>query len=203
MTKEEKFFGVHIYDPNDQEVLERQAEAFAKLAKLNSLPANDFKAIRKMMKTMLAECGENCFITLPIYSSFGLKHVHFGNNVYCNFNATFIDDSNIFIGNNVLIAPNCTFATAAHPIRPDMRKKGYQYNVDIHIGDNVWIGAGVIVLPGVNVGENSVIGAGSVVTKSIPANVIAAGNPCRVLREINERDYTYFYKQKRFDEEPK
>lgn len=202
MTKEEKLFGIHVYDPNDPEILAEQSLAFKELAELNAIPPGDFASIDKKMRTMLAACGDNCFITLPVYSNFGLHHVHFGDGVYCNFNTTFVDDSNIYIGNNVMIGPNCTFATAGHPIRPDIRRKGYQYNVDIHIGDNVWIGAGVIVCPGINIGQNSVIGAGSVVTKDIPENVVAVGNPCHVLREIGERDDVYFYKNKRFEDEP-
>ena len=122
-----------------------------------------------------------------------------GNNVYANFNLTLVDDGNIYIGDNVMFGPNVTIATANHPILPELREKGLQYNKDVHIGKNVWIGAGVVIVPGITIGNNSVIGAGSVVVKDIPANVVAVGNPCRVLREISQHDREYFYRNERID----
>ena len=122
------------------------------------------------------------------------KGVHFGNNVFANFNLTLVDDTHIYVGDQVMFAPNVTIATAAHPISPELRAKGYQYNLPVHIGKNCWLGAGAIVLPGVTIGENTIVGAGSVVTKDLPANVIAVGNPCRVLREITDRDREYYRK---------
>jgi galactoside O-acetyltransferase len=98
-----------------------------------------------------------------------------------------------------MLGPNVVIASAAHPILPELREKGYQFNIPVHIGRNCWLGAGVIVLPGVKIGDNSVIGAGSVVTKDIPANVIAVGNPCKVLREISEHDEIYYYKKKKIN----
>ena len=148
---------------------------------------------------MLAEVGENCYIEAPFYANWGGSHVHFGDNVYANFHLTAVDDGHIYVGNNVMIAPNVTLATAAHPIDPELRRETFQYNADVHIGDNVWLGAGVVVLPGVTIGENSVIGAGSVVTRDIPANVVAVGNPCRVLREIGEHDREFYYRDRRID----
>ena len=122
-----------------------------------------------------------------------------GNNVYANFNLTVVDDGNIYIGDNVMFGPNVTIATANHPILPELREKGLQYNKDVHIGKNVWIGAGVVIVPGITIGNDSVIGAGSVVVKDIPANVVAVGNPCRVLREISQHDREYFYRNERID----
>lgn len=127
------------------------------------------------------------------------EHVHFGNNVYANFNLTCVDDGDIYIGDKVMFGPNVTIATANHPIIPKLRQYAYQYNRDVHIGNNVWIGANTVVVPGVTIGDNSVIGAGSVVTKDIPANVVAVGNPCKVLREIGEQDRKYFYKKEEID----
>ena len=146
----------------------------------------------------MAELGENCYIESPLHTNWG-RHTHFGNNVYANFNLTLVDDTDIFIGDSVMIGPNVTIATAGHPIDPELRKKVAQYNIPVRIGNNVWIGAGAVVLPGVSIGENTVIGAGSIVTKDIPANVVAVGNPCRVLREINERDKIYYYKDMKID----
>ena len=153
----------------------------------------------ELLGKMLAEAGENCYIEPPFHANFGGGHVHFGNNVYANFNLTVVDDAHVYVGDDVQIGPNVTIATAGHPLDPAYRRTGMQFAVDIHIGDGVWIGAGSILLPGVSVGAGSVIGAGSVVTRDIPAGVLAAGNPCRVLREIGERDREYYYKDRRVD----
>ena len=110
------------------------------------------------------------------------------------------DDTHIYVGDYTMIGPNVTIATAGHPILPVLREQAYQYNASVHIGRNCWLGAGVIVLPGVTIGDNSVIGAGSIVTKDIPANVIAVGNPCRVLREISDHDREYYFKDKKIDQ---
>lgn len=143
---------------------------------------------------MFAHIGQGCYIEPPLHSNFGCHHVHFGNGVYANYNLTLVDDTFIYVGDNTMFGPNVTIATAGHPIEPSLRKQGYQYNAAVTIGNNCWLGAGVIVLPGITIGDNSVIGAGSVVTKDIPANVIAVGNPCKVLREINEHDKEYYFK---------
>ena len=116
-----------------------------------------------------------------------------------NANATFVDGGHIYVGNNVMVGPNVTIATASHPIDPMLRSRGLQYNRDVHIGENAWIGAGVVILPGVSVGRNAVIGAGSVVTKDIPDNVVAVGNPCKVVREVSERDHYYLYGTEQID----
>ena len=122
-----------------------------------------------------------------------------GNHVYANFNLTLVDDANIYIGNDVMFAPNVVVATAGHPIDPELRARGLQYNKEVRIGNNVWVGAGALIMPGVTIGDNSVIGAGSVVTKDIPANVVAVGNPCKVMRPIGERDKIYFYRDEKID----
>lgn len=125
--------------------------------------------------------------------------MHFGNNVYANFNLTLIDDTFIYVGDNTMMAPNVILATATHPVLPLLREQTYQYNLPIRIGKNCWLGAGVIVLPGVTIGDNSVIGAGSVVTKDIPSDVVAIGTPCRVLRPIDECDKEFYRKGKKID----
>ena len=137
------------------------------------------------MKKNFAACGEGCYIELPFYANWGGHHLHFGSFIYANFNLTLVDDGHIYVGDHVMIGPNVTIATANHPLEPELRAKGLQYNRDVIIGENAWIGAGVIIVPGVTIGRNAVIGAGSVVTKDIPDNVLAVGNPCRVLREID------------------
>jgi galactoside O-acetyltransferase len=119
--------------------------------------------------------------------------------VYANFNLTLVDDTHIYVGDDTMIGPNVTLATAGHPVLPELREKGYQYNESVRIGKNCWLGAGVIVLPGVSIGDGTVVGAGSVVTRDLPANVVAVGNPCRVLRPISERDREFYFRDKKID----
>lgn len=153
----------------------------------------------ELMQKLFAGVGKNCYIEPPLHANWGI-HTHLGKNVYANFNLTLVDDTHIFIGDYVMIGPNVTIATAGHPIDPTLRKKVTQFNIPVNIGNNVWIGANSVILPGVTIGENTVIGAGSVVTKNIPENVVAVGNPCRVLREIGEHDKEFYYKGKRVDD---
>ena len=153
----------------------------------------------KLLRKMFAELGEVCYIEPPLHTNMGGHHVHFGSNIYANFGLTLVDDTHIYVGDYTMFGPHVTLATAGHPIEPGLREKGMQYNMPVTIGRNCWIGAGAVILPGVTIGDNTVIGAGSVVTKDIPANVVAVGNPCRVLREIGEHDRTYYYKDKKID----
>lgn len=134
----------------------------------------------------------------PFYFCYG-KHIVLGEGTYINFNCNFVDDGMIIVGKNVMFGPAVTIPTVGHPIWPELR--GYMYTDPVKIGDGVWIGENVTICPGVAIGENSVIGAGSVVTKDIPANCIAVGNPCRVLREIGEKDREFYYRDRRIDPE--
>ncbi len=197
MTNYEKMINGMIYDPNDEEIMREQVPFQDMLWAFNQLKPSDLDRKQKYMREVFAECGEGCYIELPFHANWGGSHVHFGSGVYANSNLTLVDDGHIYVGNRVMFGPNVTVATANHPIDPSLRLKGYQYNKDVYIGDNVWIGAGVKIVPGVHIGENTVIGAGSVVTKDIPTNVVAVGNPCRILREISERDKEYFYKDEK------
>ena len=147
---------------------------------------------RELLQEMFAEIGENTCILPPFHANWGGKFAHFGHDVYANFNLTLVDDTDIYVGDNVLFGPNVTLCAGTHPIHPELRRQQAQYNLPIHIGNNLWIGGNTFVMPGVTIGENSVIGAGSVVTKDIPANVVALGNPCRVLREIGEQDLKFY-----------
>lgn len=153
----------------------------------------------ELIKEMFAEAGEGCYIEPPFYANWGGRHVHLGNHVYANFGLICVDDTHIYIGDHTMMGPNVNLATANHPLLPELREKAYQYNLPIHIGKNCWLGAGVIVVPGVTIGDNTVIGAGSVVTKDIPANSLAVGNPCRVLRELNDHDREYYYRDRKID----
>lgn len=199
MTQYERMVAGFIYDPGDAEIMKEQAIYADKCWEFNQLKPSEYEKKLAYMKEMFAECGENCYIELPFRANWGGHHVHFGNGVYANFNLTLVDDGHIYVGDKVMFGPNVSVATANHPINQELRGRLLQYNKDVHIGSNVWIGAGVCIVPGVTIGENSVIGAGSVVTKDIPANVVAVGNPCRILREIGEHDREFFYRNEKID----
>ena len=202
MTEKEKMTSGELYLPDGDEIMSEQLQCLDKLYDFNQTRPTELDKRDAMLKEMFAEIGENCYIEPPLHANWGGAHCHFGKNVYANFNLTLVDDSHIYVGDYTMIAPNVVIATAGHPILPELREKAYQYNMPVHIGRNCWIGAGALIMPGVTIGDNSVIGAGSVVTKDIPANVVAVGNPCKVMREIGEHDRIYYYKDKKinFDE---
>lgn len=197
MDIREKMHTGDLYLSADEDLVAEQLTFVEKLYDFNATRPLEQDKRSKMLKDMFAEIGEDCYIEPPLHSNWGGKHVHFGKGVYANFNLTLVDDTHIYVGDYTMIGPNVVLATAGHPILPELRPDAYQFNLPIHIGRNCWLGAGVIVLPGVTIGDNSVIGAGSVVTKDIPANVVAVGNPCRVLREINDHDREYYYKDRK------
>lgn len=199
MTEKEKLHSGELYLPGDDEIMKEQAVFLDLLFEYNSLPPSKAAKKEELLKKMFAEIGDNCYIEAPFRANWGGHHVHLGSNVYANFNLTLVDDTHIYVGDYTMIGPNVTIATAGHPILPELREKVFQYNQPVCIGRNCWIGAGAIILPGVTVGDNTVIGAGSIVTKDIPANVIAVGNPCHVMLEINEHDREYYFKDRRID----
>lgn len=201
MTQRERMERGMLYDPGDKEIMDEQFPYLDLLAEFNALKSSEVEKREALMKKMFASCGENCYIQPPFYANWSGHHIHMGKNVYANFNLTVVDDGEVYIGDYVMIGPNVTIATAGHPVQPELRRRAIQYNLPVHIKENVWLGAGVIVLPGVTIGENSVIGAGSVVTKDVPPNVVAVGNPCRVLREVNEHDREYYFKDRKIDYE--
>ncbi len=195
----ERMYGQKLYYCNDEDLMREQMKALELLYDFNKTRPSEQDKREKILKKMFAEIGDDCYIEPPFHANWGGKNVHFGNGVYANFNLTMVDDCDIFVGNNVMFGPNVTVSAGTHPIHPELRSKQAQYNIPIHIGNNVWIGANSVILPGVNIGDNSVIGAGSIVTKDIPSNVVAVGNPCRVLREINENDMKYYYRDMKID----
>ncbi len=199
MTEKEKMQSGMLYLPDGEEIMTEQLGYLNKQYDFNLTRPTELDKREAMLKEMFAEIGENCYIEPPLHSNWGGHHTHFGRNVYANFNLTLVDDTHIYVGDYTMIGPNVVLATAGHPILPELREKAYQFNMPVHIGRNCWLGAGVIVLPGVTIGDNTVIGAGSVVTKDIPSNVVAVGNPCRVLREINEHDREYYFKDKKIE----
>ena len=193
----EKMHSGDLYLSMDSELFNEQLTYLDKLYDFNATRPLELEKRTEMLKNMFAEIGEDCYIEPPLHSNWGGRHVHFGKGVYANFNLTLVDDTHIYVGDYTMIGPNVVLATAGHPILPELRPLAYQYNMPIHIGKNCWLGAGVIVLPGITIGDNSVIGAGSIVTKDIPANVVAVGNPCRVLREINDYDKEFYFKDRK------
>lgn len=199
MTVKEKMHSTKLYFPSGTDTMHEQALCLEKLYDYNATRPLEGDKRAKLLKEMFAEIGDGCYIEPPLRANWGGHHVHLGNKVYANFNLTLVDDTHIYIGDNTLIGPNVVIATAGHPIQPDLRKKEYQYNASVKIGNNCWLGAGVIVLPGITIGNNVVIGAGSVVTKDLPDNVVAVGNPCKVLREIGEHDNLYYFKNNLID----
>lgn len=199
MDIDKKLHNGDLYLPGDKEVMDFQRQCLEKLYDYNMTRPNEVEKRQEMLKDMFAEIGEGCYIEPPFHSNFGGNHVHFGKKVYANFNLTCVDDTHIYVGDYTMFAPNVVLATAAHPILPELRQQAYQFNMPITIGKNCWLGAGVIVLPGVTIGDNTVIGAGSIVTKDIPANVVAVGNPCKVMREINDYDKEYYFKDRKIE----
>lgn len=196
----EKLHTTELYFPEDEEIMTEQIQCLDRLYDYNQTRPTQLGKRVEMLKEMFAEIGEGCYIEPPLHANWGGKFVHFGRNVYANFNLTLVDDTHIFVGDCTLLGPNVVLATAGHPLVPELREKAYQFNAPIRIGRNCWLGAGVIVLPGVTIGDNVVVGAGAVVTKDLPDGVVAVGNPCRILREIGQRDRETYFKGRKIDE---
>lgn len=201
MGMKEKLHTGELYLPSDGDIMAEQLDCMEKLYDFNATRPHELKKREALLKEMFAEIGEGCYIEPPLHSNWGGHHMHFGKNIYANFNLTVVDDTHVYVGDNTMFGPNVTIATAGHPIAPELREVAYQYNFPVRIGKNCWIGAGVIIVPGITIGDNVVIGAGSIVTKDIPSNVIAVGNPCKVLREVNEHDREYYFKDHKISKE--
>ena len=182
-----------IYIDNYEDLIKERLKGKELIYDYNNTRPSEEEKRKEILHNLFGHAGENIWIEPPLRVAYG-KNVHIGNNFYANFNLVLVDDIEIFIGNNVMIAPNVTITVTGHPVHPTLRKNGEQFSFPVKIEDDVWIGSNVVILPGVTIGRNSVIGAGSVVTKDIPENVVAVGNPCKVLREITDRDKEYYYK---------
>lgn len=201
MDNKEKMHSGDLYLPMDDTIMQEQFDCLEKLYDYNLTRPKEQEKRALMLKDMFAEIGDGCYIEPPFHANWGGKHVHFGKEVYANFGLTLVDDTHIYVGDNTMFGPNVVVATAGHPILPEIREQGYQYNMSVKIGKNCWLGAGVLVMPGVTIGDNSVIGAGSVVTNDIPSGVVAVGNPCKVLREIGDKDREFYFKDRKISPE--
>ena len=177
---------------------EERLENKRKIYQYNNLQPDAFEKQDMLIKQILGRTGDNIHIEAPFHCDYGYN-IEVGENFYANYNLIILDVGKVIIGKNAQLAPNVSIYTAGHPIHPESRNSGYEYGIAVTIGDNVWIGGNVCIMPGVTIGSNVVIGAGSVVTKDIQDNVIAAGNPCRVIRPITLADRDYYYKDRRFD----
>lgn len=177
---------------------EERMENKKKIYEFNHCKPDEREKLDKLIRDILGKSGEGIHIEAPFHCDYG-KNIEVGDNFFANYNCIILDVGKVTIGNNVQFAPNVSLYTAGHPIHPDSRNSGYEYGIGITIGNNVWLGGNVVINPGIHVGNNVVIGSGSVVTKDIPDNAIAVGNPCKVIREITEEDRKYYYKNHEFD----
>ncbi len=192
MNEKEKRDRGLLYDGNyDQSLLAERINCKSLCYKYNNLPPENTAARQELLKKILGKTKENFLIEQPFYCDYGYN-IEIGENFYANHNLIILDPAKVIIGDNVFIGPNCAIYTPQHPIDAETRNKGLEYAFPVTIGNNVWLGGNVVILPDVTIGDNTVIGAGSVVNKNIPPNVIAAGNPCRVIREITGKDKNKF-----------
>ena len=197
MTNQERR-DAHLAYIADGPIFEELAKTRGLVQKLNTIDRTDGEGILKIIQELLQTEQSPCIVP-PFYCDYG-SHISVGKNFFANYNCTLFDVGRITFGDNCMLAPNVAIYTAGHPLHPDSRNSGYEYGADVVIGSNVWIGGSVVITPGVHIGDCCVIGAGSVVTKDIPAWSLAAGNPCRVIREITEKDRRFYFKEKEFDE---
>ena len=197
-TSKEKMIAGEPYIASGDELFKERQHAKVELQKFNLMDPTKIKARNQIIKKLFGKTSSRFFIEPPFYCDYGYN-IEVGDNFYSNYNLTILDCAKVIIGDNVMIAPNVSLFTAGHPVDAVLRVEGWEYAMPIEIGDNVWIGGNTVINPGVKIGANTVIGSGSVVTKDIPDNVVAAGNPCKVIREINARDKVYYFRDKKFD----
>ena len=197
MTEREKMEKGYLYDANyNEEIIKEREKAKDLCFEYNNLKPSDIDNQRAIMSKLLGKTKGNFYVTAPFYCDYGYN-IEVGENFYSNHNLVILDGGKVTFGDNVFIAPNCCFSTAGHPLDSEQRNKGLEFAYPITVGNNVWFGAGVIVLPGITIGDDVVIGAGTIVNRDIPSGVIAAGNPCRVIREITEEDKKKYWKDEK------
>ena len=199
MTGKERREKGLLFIADDQDWVEMK-NARRQLQKLNNMDRSDFSGINTLVRELFGKADESTFLNPPFFCDYG-SNIFVGKNCFINYNCTILDNGKVRMGDNCMLAPNVSIYTAGHALYPDSRNLGYEYGIDVTIGNNVWIGGNTVILPGINIGDNVVIGAGSVVIKDIPAWSFAAGNPCKVIRKITEEDKEFYYKQRKIDEE--
>ena len=186
-TEKEKSHAGKLYKAFGKELFEERQYAKKLVFKFNELHPSKITEREKIIRKLFASTGEKFFIEPPFRCDYGYN-ITIGNNFYSNYNLIILDCAKTVIGDNVLIGPNVGIYAAGHPVHHELRNQEYEFALPVIIGNNVWIGGSVVINPGITIGDNSVIGSGSVVTKDIPANVVAAGNPCKILRDITDAD---------------
>jgi acetyltransferase-like isoleucine patch superfamily enzyme len=198
-SEKEKMLSGKPYNAFGEELVSERRRAAELLYEYNRLLPGKSDERKEILKKLLGSTCETFVLEPPFRCDYGYN-IHLGENFFANYNLVILDCARVSIGKNALIGPDVGIYTAGHPVHPEPRTRDLEYALPVTIGDNVWIGGRVIINPGITISDNAVIGSGSVVTKDIPSNVIALGNPCQVLRQINERDRDYYYKNLRFDE---
>lgn len=198
ISEKQKMISGKPYKAFSDELLAERQNAKEQIFMFNSFRPGEVEQRNKLIKRLFGKTKNTFFIEPPFRCDYGYN-IEIGENFYSNYNLIIIDCAKVTIGDNVLIGPNVGIYTAGHPIHFEPRNQEFEYAIPVFIGNNVWIGGNVVINPGVTIGENSVIGSGSIVTKDIPANVIAFGNPCKVFREIDEKDKLYYYKNLKFE----
>ena len=192
-TEKEKSLTGKLYRAADHELFTERQNTKELIFRFNSLPPSEVDTRNEIVRTLFCKTGEKFTIEPPFHCDYG-SNISIGANFYSNFNLIILDCAEIIIGDNVLIGPNVGIYAASHPVSHELRSLDYEFAFPVNIGNNVWIGGGVVINPGITIGDYSVIGSGSIVTRDIPSNVVAAGNPCRVLREISDKDKIYYFR---------
>ena len=200
MNQKERMLAGLPYKAWEDGLRDERTAAKMKVYEYNLLYPNDRKKMDELIRKIIGKAGKSIFIEQPFHCDYGWN-IEVGDNFYANFNCVILDVGKVTIGNNVMFASNVSLFTAGHPVHPEARNSGYEYGIPITIGDNVWLGGNVSVNPGITIGSNVVIGSGSIVTRDIPDNVIAAGNPCRIIRCVTDEDKLYYFKDRKFDVE--
>lgn len=198
MNQRERIQAGMLYNPRLEGLPEEEMRAKVLAHRYNALSPADLDGRSNILTELLGKCGDNIMIEQPFYCNYG-SHISIGDHFYANYHCTILDVAAVTIGTNVMFGPNVGLYTASHPLHPDNRNSGWEFGIGITIGDNVWLGGNVVVNPGVKIGNNVVVGSGSIVTKDLPDNVFAAGNPARVIRQITDEDKKYYYKDRLFD----
>jgi len=193
-SDKEKMLAGHPYLANGSELVGERLFAKGLLFEFNNLRPAQVEARNAILQKLFGKTGRNFYVEPPFRCDYGYN-IEIGDNFYANYNLVILDCARVKIGDNVFIAPNVGIYTAGHPIHSDLRNQELEFALPIEIGNSVWIGGNVVINPGIKIGDNTVIGSGSVVTKNIPPNVVAVGNPCKVLRSITEDDKSYYYKR--------